>query len=84
MTKIKGNLIIETVDVPCVETRAKWSTIQRQVDAGYRRFMERNGLVNHHDLRSQITSGAREAIGVKLKRQAKARRLGEQEEASTL
>lgn len=65
MKKINGQQIIETIESPDVETRAKWSTIQRQIDRGYRRFLERRGLTSTTDMRSQVTAGMRDGAARK-------------------
>lgn len=65
MTKINGQHMIETIETPDVETHAKWSTIQRQIDRGYRRFCERRGLTTTTDMRSQVTAGLRDGVARK-------------------
>lgn len=64
MTKIKGQLIVETIDVADADVMDMRS-LERQVDIGYRRFLMRRGLPLPFGMKESVDAGFQEALSEK-------------------
>lgn len=61
MTKLKGVEIIEITDVADAEFK-DMKSLERQVDIGYKRFLQRRGLPLPYGMKSEIDADFKSAI----------------------